>query len=136
MVFFARRCWTYGYGTHGYLQWHNNGRIDPPKAADYTSATFSTEYLTAKVLELAGTSSIMSSLLNALTHLVLKVIPAYDTRVAVQGRDELDAFITATIAYCSVRPFIHSSPTSGKVMKPELLPRNRDLLLNSSSKVS
>ena len=133
MVFSTRRCWTSGYGTHGYLQWHNNG---PPKAAVYTSATFSTEYLTARVLELAGTSSIMSSLLNALTHLVLKAIPTYDTRVAVQGRDELDTFISATIADDSIRPFIHSSPTSSKVMKPELLPRNLDLSLKSSSKVS
>ena len=85
MVFSARLCWTSGYGTHGYLQWHNNGRIDPPKAAVYTSTTFATVYLTARVLELTGTSSIMSSLLNALTHLVMKVIPAYHARVAVKG---------------------------------------------------
>ena len=78
----------------------------------------------------------MSSLLNALTHLVLKAIPTYDTRVAVQGRDELETFISATIADDSIRPFIHSSPTSSKVMKPELLPRNLDLSLKSSSKVS
>ena len=64
-------------------------------------------------------SIILSPLLNALTHLVMKVIPAYDTRVAVQRRDELDAFISATIADYSVQPFIHRSLISGKVTKPE-----------------
>ena len=120
MMFPARRCCTSGYGTHGYLQWRNdnNGRIDPPKATVYNSATSATEYLTARVLELAGTSSILSTLLNALTHFVMKVIPAYPTRVAVQGQDELDAFIRATLLLTAVWPFIHSSLTSGKVTKP------------------
>ena len=129
-MFPARRRCTSSYVTHEDLQWHNdnNGRIDLPKAAIYTSATFSTEHLTARVLELGGMSSILSSLLNALTHLVMEVIPAYHTSVAVQGQDELDTFIRATIADDSVRPFIHSNLRSGKVTKPELLPRYRGFI--------
>lgn len=53
----------------------------------YTLANVTSEYLTSWVFGLAGTSPTLSShssLLNALSQLVIKGIPAYHTRLAVQ----------------------------------------------------
>ena len=52
-----------------------------------TWATFASEYLTARVLGLAGTSRASYSPFNALNQLVIKGISAYHTWLAVQRQE-------------------------------------------------
>ncbi|KAH9970016.1 histone-fold-containing protein [Lactifluus volemus] len=92
---------------HRYLKQRtqNNVRIGA-KAAVYTSAIL--EYLTAEVLELAGSS-------RQAHH------PAAFT-ACNSGDEELDTLVRATIAGGGVLPFIHKSLTAGKagLKKPEI----------------
>jgi hypothetical protein len=58
-------------------------------AAIYTSVTLE-HFTAAGVMELAGMLRHLSPLLNALTHLVIKVNSAYHTRVAIREDEELE----------------------------------------------
>jgi histone H2A len=104
----------------------NNMRIGA-KAAIYTAASL--EYLTAEVLELAGTSRALLSRATrayasrdeckASKDLRVKRITPRHLQLGVRGDEELDLLVEAVHPCIGVKPFIHRTLTVGKVKKPD-----------------
>ncbi len=101
-------------------------------AAVYTSAVL--EYLTAEVLELAGTPRVPPRIIFTLTNMssivgnaskdlrVKRITPRY-LQLVIQGDEELDTLVRATIASGCVMPHIHRSLTVRKAKKSEVAPQ-------------